>query len=116
MKVLKISLLAIMCLSLTLVLGACGGKSDADIKKDVDAKLTAYPTVKSEIKDGVVTLTGMVEDSTKQKAAETAAKVEGVKTVTNNIQIKPAATPMPMPPAPMGNTNMNANKGKAAGK
>lgn len=111
MKFQKFSLVAILCLSLAFALSACGGKSDADIKKDVDAKLTSYSSVKSEVKDGVVTLSGTVPDQTTQKAAESAAKVEGVKSVTNNIQIKPVATtpPVTTAPAPVSNTNSAAN-------
>lgn len=111
MRVQKLSLLTILCLSLAFVLSACGGKSDADLKKDVDAKLTSYSSVKSEVKDGVVTLSGTVPDQATQKAAESAAKVEGVKSVTNNIMIKPAATPPPVTtaPPPVTNTNSAAN-------
>ena len=91
------SLFAVLCFSLALILSACGGKSDADLQKDVQSKVNT-PGVTAAVKDGVVTLTGTVETQAASKTAESAAKVEGVKSVTNNIQIKPAATPMPAPP------------------
>ncbi len=97
---------------LTVILGACGGKSDADIQKEVQSRVNT-PGVTSTVKDGVVTLSGTVQTQDQSKAAEAAAKVEGVKSVTNNLQIKPAPTPMmpttttPMSPnAPMSNGNM----------
>ncbi len=96
------SLFAVLCFSLALILSACGGKSDADIQKDAQSKVNT-PGVTASVKDGVVTLTGTVETQAASKTAESAAKVDGVKSVTNNIQIKPMATPAPpmstMPPA-----------------
>ena len=99
----KFSLFAVLCFSLALILSACGGKSDADLQKEVAGKINT-PGVTAAVKDGVVTLTGTVETQAASKTAESAAKVEGVKSVTNNIQIKPVATPMP--PLPTMPTTM----------
>lgn len=92
MKVKRLSLLAILCLSLALIVSACGGKSDADIQKEVQTRVNK-PSVTAAVKDGVVTLSGTVATQEESKAAEASAKGEGVKSVTNNIQIKPAGMP-----------------------
>jgi hypothetical protein len=96
------SLIAILTLFIAFVFSACGGKSDADLTKEVNEKLKAAPggaTTAATVKDGVVTLSGLVPDQTTSKNLETVAKVDGVKSVTNNIQIRPAIPPMPMPPS-----------------
>ncbi len=106
----NLSLIAVLALFAALVLSACGGKSDADIKKEVDGR-TKNPAITSTVKDGVVTLTGTVETSEASKAAEAAAKGEGVKSVTNNLQIKPAAMPMMTPATmPMASPMMSPGK------
>jgi protein involved in sex pheromone biosynthesis len=102
--------IAILVMALALILSACGGKSDADIEKEVQGRIKT-PGVTAKVKEGVVTLTGTVENQDASKAAETAAKGEGVKSVTNNIQIKPS-TP---PPTPM-TTTANTNTGNTANK
>jgi hypothetical protein len=91
----RLGILAIIAL-MTLVLGACGGKSDADIQTEVQGRVKT-PGVTVAAKEGVVTLTGTVTTQAERDAAEAAAKGEGVKSVTNNIQIKPMPTPMAMP-------------------
>ena len=104
------TILTAIFISIALVLSACGGKSDADLQKsasDAVKKDTKASAVTVAVKDGVATLTGTVEDQTASKAAESAAKVEGVKSVTNNIMIKPPATPMA---TPMSTTNSNMAK------
>jgi hypothetical protein len=97
----KLNILLIIVLFATF-LTACGGKSDADIQKEVSDKVKAYPGVTATVKDGVVSLSGLVQDQSMVKAAESAAKVEGVKEVKNNIQWKPAPTPMMPAGTPMG--------------
>ena len=92
------SLFAVLCFSLALVLSACGGKSDADIQKEVTARVKTPGVTVSSVKDGVVTLGGTVTTQVERDAALAAAKGEGVKSVTDVISIKPAATPMPAPP------------------
>ncbi len=91
----KLSILMVITL-FAAFLTACGGKSDTDIQREVTEKVKAYPGVTVTVKDGVVSLGGLVTDQAMVKGAESAAKVEGVKEVKNNIQWKPAPTPMPV--------------------
>jgi hyperosmotically inducible periplasmic protein len=81
---------------LTLGMLACNkGPDDATITSNVKAKLTADTsltdsTINVDTKDGVVTLGGMVNtDGGKPKAEQIAKTVEGVKSVTNNLAVKP---------------------------
>jgi hyperosmotically inducible protein len=95
MKIMKkISLLMILCLSLTMFLAACGGKSDTEIQKEVTARVKTPGVTVTSVKDGVVTLGGTVATQAERDAAVAAAKGEGVKEVKEAIQIKP---PMPAP-------------------
>jgi osmotically-inducible protein OsmY len=70
------------------------GRTDEQIQKDVLAELKWDARVQpNEIgvaaKDGVVTLTGLVDSYTKKWAAEEAAhKVRGVKAVANDIEVR----------------------------
>jgi osmotically-inducible protein OsmY len=88
--------------------GACkSGPEDSTITGSVKTKMAADATVPAtkinvDTKDGVVTLTGEVEtDAAKTKAESIAKGVEGVKSVTNNLTVRPAAPTMP--PATAGN-------------
>lgn len=91
-------ILTIMCLALALAFSACGGKSDADLQKAaqdaVKAKVPAA-TLTVAVKDGVATLTGEVKTQADKDAAAAAAKVDGIKSVTNNITLAPTPTPTP---------------------
>ena len=72
---------------------SCGEK-DTDITTSVEKTYTdnTISGVSSTVKDGVVTLTGEVEnEAAKAKAEELAKGVKGVKSVTNNITITQAA-------------------------
>lgn len=106
------NLLLVLTLFAAFAAAACGGKSDADVQKEVTSRVNR-PGVTANVKDGVVTLSGTVTTQEESKAAENAAKGEGVKSVTNNIQIKPAAMTMPMTTAPtttgqnIANSQMN---------
>jgi osmotically-inducible protein OsmY len=85
-------------------MAACGGKSDADLQKAVNDKLAADKVtgVTVAVKDGVATLTGEVADAGVKSKAETSAKgVEGIKSVTNSLTVKPAPTPPPPSPDKM---------------
>jgi osmotically-inducible protein OsmY len=68
-------------------------KTDAQIQKDVIAQLNWEPILNAAeigvfVKDGVVTLTGIVDTYTKKITAERSAKnVEGVKAVAEEIQV-----------------------------
>lgn len=69
--------------------------TDDTITDQVMIKLASDPIVKGgggikvEVKQGVVTLSGAVEqDRQKEKAEKIAKKVKGVKQVVNNLEIK----------------------------
>jgi osmotically-inducible protein OsmY len=69
--------------------------SDDTIYDQVRRKLANDPDVKGaalevEVKDGVVTLKGVLEkEKYKEKAEHIAAHVKGVKKVINQIEVKP---------------------------
>jgi osmotically-inducible protein OsmY len=71
--------------------------TDDTITDQVMLKLTSDPVVKGgalkvDVKSGVVTLSGAVEQSKQRdKAEKLARKVKGVKSVVNNIEIKARA-------------------------
>lgn len=94
----KLKVITVITFAAAMMLVACG-KSDADIAKAATDKLAAekVSNVTVTVKDGVATLTGEVADATVKSKAETAVKgVEGVKSVTNNITLKPLPTPPPV--------------------
>jgi len=99
----KIKLMAVLIISVGLLLSACG-KSDTDLQKAANDKLAADKIVgaTATVKDGVATLSGEVADITvKTKAESSVRSVEGIKSVTNNITLKPLPTPSPAPADPM---------------
>jgi osmotically-inducible protein OsmY len=69
-------------------------KTDEELRTDVIAELKWNPRIKSNqigviVKDGAVTLTGMVESYAEQLYAERAVKsVKGVRAVAEDIQVK----------------------------
>ncbi len=92
----KIKFLTVLSLAVVLLLGACGGKSDAELKTAAEAALKGESTtsgVTVEVKDGVATISGEVADDAAKAKAEELAKVEGVKSVTNNVTVKAAPPP-----------------------
>jgi osmotically-inducible protein OsmY len=68
-------------------------KNDMEIQRDVMAQLNWEPLLNAaaigvSVKDGIVTLNGMVDTYTKKMAAERAAKkVSGVKAVAEDLQV-----------------------------
>jgi osmotically-inducible protein OsmY len=95
----KIKFLTILTIAAVMFMAACG-KSDADVQKAVQAKLTAdgVTGVTVAVKDGVATLSGELTDITVKTKAEASAKgVEGVKSVNNTVTVK---APPPPPPSP----------------
>lgn len=87
--------LTLLSLVLALAFVGCrGGASDADLQKSADAAVKAKaPTATVTVKDGVATITGIANDAAAKDAATAAAKVEGIKSVTNNMTM---ATPTPV--------------------
>jgi hyperosmotically inducible protein len=115
----KIRSIAFLTILLVLLTGACG-KKDADIQKAVQDKLAAdnVTGVTATVKDGVATLTGEVADITVKTKAEGSAKsVDGVKSVANNITLKPlpVATPAAPDPALTGKINESLKKAGCTG-
>ncbi len=95
-------------LTLAIAAGACkSGPDDAALTQSVKAKIQAAANlagakVEVAVKEGVVTLTGTVDNDAAKASAETLAKgVVGVKSVTNNITVKPPVAAVP--PAEAGN-------------
>ena len=94
----KVKIFTVLTLMAALFLSACG-KNDADVAKAATDKLAADKVtgVTVAVKDGVATLTGEVADITVQNKAEASVKtVEGVKSVNNNLTLKPLPTPPPV--------------------
>jgi osmotically-inducible protein OsmY len=115
----KLSVLVVFALMLSVFAAACG-KKDSDIQKAVQDKLTAdgVTGVTATVKDGVATLSGEVADITVKSKAENSAKgVDGVKSVTNNITLKPLPTPTPpiADPALTGKVSENLKKAGCTG-
>ena len=111
----KIKFLTVLSIAIALFISACGGKSDADLQKAVTDKLAADRVVgvTAAVKDGVATLSGEVADITVKTKAEASAKVEGIKSVANNITLKALPTPAPVAADPMLRGKVEANLTKA---
>ncbi|MGE3466375.1 MAG: BON domain-containing protein [Pyrinomonadaceae bacterium] len=94
----KVKVFTVLMLAIALFVSACG-KSDADLQKAATDKLAADKVtgVTVSVKDGVATLSGEVADQTVKTKAESSLKtVEGIKSVTNDIRLKPLPTPAPV--------------------
>ena len=69
-------------------------KSNAELQKDVQDEISWSPMLNPAeigvtVKDGLITLTGVVDNYSKKRAAENAAKkVKGVKAVAEEITVK----------------------------
>ncbi|HQR38753.1 MAG TPA: BON domain-containing protein [Blastocatellia bacterium] len=112
---LRAALLAALCVLMAMSALACkSGPDDAALTTSVKAKIAAdagLKTAKIDVatKDGVVTLSGTADTDAEKTSAATIAKgVEGVKSVTNNITVKP-----PAPVAPVVDTSNDAAIKKA---
>lgn len=111
----KIKFLTVLWVAAALFLSACG-KSDADLKKAVEDKLKAdnVAGVTVAVSGGVATLTGEVADAAVKNKAEASAKaVEGIKSVTNSLTLKPLPTPVPPVADPALKTKLDENLKKA---
>ena len=104
------SLLSILTLSIFLAV-ACNKPSDDSITTQIQAKMFSDPLLKSAsvnvaVKDGIVTLTGVVPDDAARLAArEIASKTGGVKQVIDSTSMAAPAAPVASteptpPPAP----------------
>jgi osmotically-inducible protein OsmY len=85
----KKSFVTYVCLLLTgLMLYSCK-PSDEKLQQQVQTALAATPGITSEVKDGIVTLTGTVASEEVKTAAETAVNaIKGIKSVADNIQVE----------------------------
>lgn len=116
----KTKLLAIISIAAVLFMTACG-KSDADLTTAVNDKLRAdgVTGVTVAVKDGVATLTGEVADVTvKTKAKNSAAAVEGIKSVDDSglrTRPLPVATPAAADPALTGKITEDLKKAGCTG-
>ena len=115
----KTKYLTVFTIAIALFLSACG-KSDADLQKAVQDRLTAdnVTGVTVAVNDGVATLTGQVADAAAKSKAETSVKaVEGIKSVTNNLTTRPlpAATPAAADPALTGKITEDLKKAGCTG-
>ncbi|MBK9156014.1 MAG: BON domain-containing protein [Chloracidobacterium sp.] len=115
----KIKFLSILVVATAIFAAACG-KSDADLQKAVQDKLTAdgVTGVTVAVSGGVATLTGEVKDITvKNKAGDSAKAVEGITSVTNNLTTKPlpVATPAAADPALTGKITEDLKKAGCTG-
>jgi len=104
-----LQMLALPAFILFVSLTACNSKtSDADVKTSVDNAIAANSSLSgtyADVKDGVVTLSGQVNDEAAKASAETLVKgVKGVRSVTNNLTVAP-------PPAPVEITADDPLKG-----
>ena len=118
----KTNSLFISSLLLAIVLGmgaGCARKpNDAQISSDVQSKFSqdsglASKQLKVQAEDGVVTLSGAVDnDAQRDAAGRQAATVAGVKTVINNLQVggaTAATTPAEVaPPESMAATSSSS--------
>lgn len=101
------SILLGTCLAFSLL--ACAPK-DADIQKDIDAKLKDMPGVHVDVQDGVATISGICKDDAfKQNIESTVKGTKGVKSVVNNCDI-PAPDAEPAAAAVIINSDSTLDK------
>jgi hypothetical protein len=124
MKLLYSIVLAALLLVLVFVLAGCGktpARTDAQIATEVQGNLRADANIATrgievQADHGIVTLTGSVaSDNERITAASDAAKVEGVKTVVNNLLVQQAET-LEAPMSPATGTNKPAREAKRQAK
>ena len=93
----------VMATALAVSLPSCKSKpSDADIQTKVQTAIAATPGVSADVKDGVVTLSGLVSSDAEKTAVETAVnnlKDADVKSVVDNIEVEAAPAPAAVAPA-----------------
>jgi len=93
----------VMATALAVAMPSCKSKpSDADIQTKVQTAISSTPGVSADVKDGVVTLSGLVGSESDKVAVESAVnnlKDAGVKSVVDNIEVEPAPTAATAAPA-----------------
>ncbi|GGF02854.1 BON domain-containing protein [Flavobacterium limi] len=103
----------VLGMSLALSLLACTPK-DADIQKEINAKLADTPEIQVTVHEGVATIVGTCNDEAFKKNIERSVKaVKGVKSVVNNCQIP---EPNVEPAAAAVIINSDADLDKSVGK
>lgn len=108
----KLFLCSILLLA-GLTLNSCK-PSDEKLQKEVSTLISAIPSVTPVVKDGVVTLSGVVEtEEIKAEAEKLAGSAKGIKSVTNNIEIQ-QPEPEISPDEALMNTITSAISGKGA--
>ncbi|HET6862242.1 MAG TPA: BON domain-containing protein [Pyrinomonadaceae bacterium] len=99
--------IAVMLTLIAALMGCNRGPNDETLTQQVKAKISADPALATQpvnvsVKDGVVTLAGNVNTATNKAKAEDLAKgVDGVKSVSNSLSVRPPivnATPPPVSP------------------
>lgn len=93
-KNMKKTVLIYFCVLLSAVLTFSCKPKDQDLQKTVETALsTTTKNIQSTVKDGVVTLTGIVDSQEAKDAIEATAKgIKDIKSVVNNIEVQ---TPAP---------------------
>lgn len=90
--------------------------SDKKLQEEVRNGLSLLDsTIKVSVKDGVVTLSGEVEDEALKNASESSImEVKGVRSVVNDLRIKPALPELEVSARPDSEIREHVNAGFAA--
>lgn len=88
------------CLLLSGVLMFSCKPKDQDLQKTIETVLSTTNTgVQTTVKDGVATLTGVVDSQEAKNVIETTVKgIKDIKSVVNNIEVKAPDAPAPITP------------------
>jgi hypothetical protein len=109
MKLKSLLCIVALAMGLSLLVACQKGASDAQLTGQVKSNLSSDATVAArsidvQLQNGVVTLSGTVQsEAERASAAQDAARVSGVKTVINNLQVQPQ-TAEAIPPAKQATT------------
>jgi hypothetical protein len=112
----------LLAIALGMGLGCTRKPDDAKISTDIQSKFNqdsglSSKQLKVQAEDGVVTLSGAVDnDAQREAAGRQAASVAGVKTVINNLQVDNAAATAPAESAPEPTTVTRTSAGTPAEK
>ena len=114
----RVILISVVTLAALGMLACSSGPDDATLAANVKSKLAADSSVASSgitvgATKGAVTLSGEVRSESEKATAEKIAKsVDGVKSVSNNLTVKPPATPPPVSPDVKLKTDVTASLAK----